>query len=98
MMSRSLAFLLAAVLASAAPLLSAQEQPLAAGENGVPVPKKTKHVQPTYPAEALAEGLRGIVILDLVIDTTGYVAAANVIRSVPGLDEAAIAAAKQWEF
>src|SRR5512143_966719 len=89
--------LLAGVLAGAPPLL-AQEQPLVVGEGGVPVPKKTKAVKPVYPAEALAQGLRGIVILDLLIDATGHVASTSVVRSVPGLDEAAIAAAKQWEY
>jgi len=81
----------------AAPLL-AQEEPLAAGSEGVPVPKKTKHVQPAYPQEALAQGVRGIVILDIVVDTQGKVESTGVVRSVPGLDEAAIAAARQWEY
>jgi len=62
------------------------------------VPKKTKHVQPVYPAEALAQGIRGIVILDIVVDVNGKVASTSVLRSVPGLDEAAIAAARQWEY
>ena len=62
------------------------------------MPKKTKHVQPVYPAEALAQGIRGIVILDVVIDAQGKVASTSVLRSVPGLDEAAIAAARQWEY
>ena len=82
---------------AAGPLL-AQEEPLTAGSDGVPVPKKTKHVQPVYPAEALAQGIRGIVILDIVIDAQGKVASTSVLRSVPGLDEAAIAAARQWEY
>ena len=97
---RSLAPILLALgvaVAGAAPLL-AQEEPLAAGSEGVPVPKKTKHVQPTYPQEALAQGVRGIVILDIVVDTQGKVESTNVVRSVPGLDEAAIAAARQWEY
>ena len=98
---RSLATALVALAALAftgrAPLL-AQEPPVAAGSEGVPVPKKTKHVQPTYPQEALAQGVRGIVILDLVLDAQGKVEATTVIRSVPGLDEAAIAAARQWEY
>ena len=98
---RSLATALVALAALAftgrAPLL-AQEAPVAAGSEGVPVPKKTKHVQPTYPQEALAQGVRGIVILDLVLDAQGKVEATTVIRSVPGLDEAAIAAARQWEY
>ena len=79
-------------------LLCAQEQPLAAGSDGVPVPKKKKHVQPIYPQEALAKGIRGIVILDLVIDSEGQVAEMHVIRSIPGLDEAALAAARQWRY
>ena len=89
--------LLAGVLVSGSPLL-AQEPPLVAGADGVPVPKKTKAVKPTYPPEALAQGLRGIVILDLLIDAQGKVASTSVVRSVPGLDEAAIAAARQWEY
>jgi TonB family protein len=91
--------LLALVFAlGAAALAPAQEEPLQAGGEGVPVPKKTKHVQPVYPAEALAQGIRGIVILDIVIDVRGKVASTSVLRSVPGLDEAAIAAARQWEY
>ncbi|MFI5169810.1 MAG: TonB family protein, partial [Vicinamibacterales bacterium] len=86
------------VACCAAGTLGAQEEPLTAGGEGVPVPKKTKHVQPVYPAEALAQGIRGIVILDVVIDAQGKVASTSVLRSVPGLDEAAIAAARQWEY
>ena len=97
---RSLApFLLAlGVSAAGAAPLFAQEEPLAAGSEGIPVPKKTKHVQPTYPQEALAQGVRGIVILDIVVDTQGKVETTSVVRSVPGLDEAAIAAARRWEY
>ena len=96
---RSLVLLLAALaVAAAAPLLLAQEEPLAAGSEGVPAPKRTKHVQPTYPREALAQGIRGIVILDIVLDAQGKVESTTVMRSVPGLDEAAIAAARQWEY
>jgi TonB family protein len=91
--------LVALVVAAGAPLLLAQEEPpLAAGSEGVPAPKRTKHVQPVYPQEALAQGIRGIVILDLVLDTQGKVESTAVLRSVPGLDEAAIAAARQWEY
>src|SRR6185436_6647614 len=91
--------LLALVFAlGAAALAPAQEEPLQAGGEGVPVPKKTKHVQPVYPPEALAQGIRGIVILDIVIDARGKVSSTSVLRSVPGLDEAAIAAARPWEY
>ena len=74
------------------------QQPLVAGSEGVPVPKRIKMVRPEYPAEAQARGLRGIVILDLTIDADGRVAAVDVIRSIPGLDEAAIAAVRKWEY
>lgn len=84
-------------LCTAGPL-RAQEEPLMAGSEGVPVPKKTRHVQPVYPAEALAQGIRGIVILEIVIDGQGKVASTSVLRSVPGLDEAAVGAARQWEY
>jgi TonB family protein len=88
----------ALAVAAAAPPLRAQEEPLVAGSEGVPAPKRTKHVQPNYPAEALAQGIRGIVILDIVLDVQGKVESTTVMRSVPGLDEAAIAAARQWEY
>jgi TonB family protein len=77
---------------------TAQEEPLLAGSEGVPVPKRTKMVKPAYPPEAQAKGIRGIVILDLTIDKNGKVVSVEVIRSIPGLDEAAVAAVKQWEY
>jgi TonB family protein len=96
---RSPALLLAVLAVAAAPLLRAQDEPpLVAGSEGVPAPKRTKHVQPSYPPEALAQGIRGIVILDIVVDARGKVESTTVMRSVPGLDEAAIAAARQWEY
>ena len=95
--ARPLVVALLVALCAAAPL-RAQEEVLTAGGEGVPVPKKTKHVQPAYPAEALAQGIRGIVILDIVIDGQGKVASTSVLRSVAGLDEAAITAARQWEY
>jgi TonB family protein len=83
------------------PSLGAQdtkEAPLQAGSEGVPVPKRTKTVPPQYPPEAQAAGIRGIVILELVVDPQGKVESVNVIRSVAGLDEAAAEAARQWEY
>jgi TonB family protein len=96
---RCLAPLLAAVaVAAAAPPLVAQDEPVTAGSEGVPAPKRTKHVQPVYPPEALAQGIRGIVILEIVLDKQGKVESTTVVRSVPGLDGAAVAAARQWEY
>ncbi len=97
-MARPLVVALLVALGGAAAPLHAQEEVLTAGGEGVPVPKKLKHVQPMYPPEALAQGIRGIVILDIVVDGRGKVASTSVLRSVAGLDEAAIAAARQWEY
>jgi TonB family protein len=76
----------------------AQDAPLQAGSEGVPVPKRSKTLPPQYPPEAQAQGIRGIVILELVVDAQGKVESVNVIRSVPGLDQAAVEAARQWEY
>lgn len=88
---------LALSLASAGGVLADDEAPKVAGTD-VPVPKRLKFVSPEYPAEAQARGLRGIVILDVIIDTKGTVSKVEVTRSVPPFDEAAVAAVKQWEY
>ena len=38
------------------------------------------------------------MIVEAIIDADGKVAAARVLRSIPLLDEAALAAVKQWKF
>ncbi len=74
------------------------DEPVVAGQNNVPAPKKTKTVLPEYPPEAQARGQRGIVIVELVIDTQGKVSSAQIIRSIPPFDEAALTAVRQWEY
>lgn len=64
----------------------------------VPVPARRKYVAPEYPAAAAAEGIRGIVILEVLIAEDGKVESTRVTRSIPGLDEAAMAAVKLWEY
>lgn len=93
---------LCATTASVPVVVSAQqapdeEPPKQAGAD-VPAPKRTKSVAPVYPPEAQAQGLRGIVILELVVDTEGRVASADVVRSVPPFDESALTAVRQWEY
>jgi protein TonB len=61
-------------------------------------PTKTKDVKPVYPAEARAAGVQGVVIIEALIDEQGKVTAARILRSVPGLDEAALDAVKGWVF
>lgn len=73
------------------------QEPKVAGTD-VPAPRRTKFVAPAYPADAQMRGLRGIVILELIVDENGKVASADVVRSVPPFDEAALSAARQWEY
>jgi TonB family protein len=64
----------------------------------IKAPKKTRDVRPIYPVEAQANRIQGVVIIEAVLDAGGKVAAARVLRSIPVLDEAALAAVRQWEF
>jgi TonB family protein len=92
--------LLAALLLSPRPGLPQdppQDAPKMAGVD-VPAPKRVKSVAPQYPPEAQAMGMRGIVILELVVGPDGKVVSARVTRSVPPFDDAALSAVRQWEY
>ena len=96
----------AAVLLARATAAQAPSPPAAAAAapevkvagRDVPPPKRTRFVSPVFPPEAQALGQRGIVILELLIDQAGKVASADVLRSVPPFDDAALLAARQWEY
>src|SRR5205085_4732534 len=45
-------------------------------------------VEVPYPAEAIAAGVQGVVIVEVTIDAVGNVSNANVVRSIPMLDDA----------
>ena len=72
-------------------------EPVRVGGNISP-PTKTRDVSPTYPEVARAARVQGVVILEATIGPTGAVTDVNVLRSVPLLDEAAIAAVRQWQY
>jgi protein TonB len=61
-------------------------------------PRKIHNQMPVYPPIALAAHVEGTVVIDAVISTTGAVQEARVVTSVPLLDEAALAAVRQWVF
>jgi len=77
--------------------LVASTKPLHIGGAMSP-PTKIHDVRPVYPAEAQAAGIQGVVILEALVDKTGHVASARVLRSVPLLDQAALDAVRQWEY
>jgi TonB family protein len=62
------------------------------------LPKLIKRVQPAYPKEARKSRISGIVVIEGTTDVNGKVVAARILKSVPGLDQAAIDAVKQWVY
>ena len=61
-------------------------------------PKKIADVAPVYPHIAQQVKIQGVVILEAIIGTDGRVDNVRVLRSIPMLDDAAIAAVKQWRY
>lgn len=61
-------------------------------------PKLVLQVAPVYPDLARQAELEGTVGLLIVVDEMGRVERAEVVQSVPGLDEAAVAAVLRWKF
>lgn len=58
-----------------------------------------KWAPPVYPADALSERVGGGTVIRIVVDETGAITAARVLRaSDPRLGEAALAAVKGWTF
>lgn len=61
-------------------------------------PRKIVDVKPVYPQAAQDAKISGMVIMEVIIDATGGVRDAKVLRSQPMLDQAALDAVKQWRF
>lgn len=78
-------------------MVSGAAAPVRVGGN-IKTPTKIRDVRPVYPPEAHAAGISGMVILEVVIDASGNVENAKVLRSIPMLDQAATDAVKQWQF
>jgi len=79
------------------PTYPAPAAPVRVGGN-IPPPTKIKDVRPIYPEDAQAARISGVVIVEATIDTEGHVGNAKILRTIPQLDEAALAAVRQWEF
>ena len=96
---RSMAAVLAVAMVVSGSVAAAQEQkpPVRVGGQ-VKAPTKIKDVRPIYPEEARAAGVAGVVILETAIGKDGAVIDVKVLRSVAGLDNAAIDAVRQWKY
>jgi protein TonB len=81
----------------ASPLPPSSKTSLRLGRD-VPPPKRTRAVDPAYPPDALRGGIAGLVAVEAVIGRDGKVRKVDVVKSVRGLDDAARAAVRQWEF
>ncbi len=57
-----------------------------------------RKVQPPYPAEAKAAGVSGAVQVAVTVDEQGNVSRAEAVGGQPLLRDAAIEAARQWQF
>jgi len=64
----------------------------------IAAPTKIKDVPPVYPPEALAARITGTVMIEAVIDPEGNVTNTKVLSGVPLLDDAALAAVRQWKY
>jgi TonB family protein len=71
-------------------------------DNGVyddeTLPEVLIRVAPKYPKQARKQRIEGTVLVKALVSTTGSVAVATIQQSVPGLDQAALDAIRQWAF
>jgi periplasmic protein TonB len=84
-------------LLAQAPQASPSTAPVRVG-GSVKAPTREKQVAPVYPAKARENRVQGIVILDVTIGTDGTVTDVNILRPIQELNDAAIAAVKQWRY
>jgi TonB family protein len=64
-------------------------------------PQIVKKVSPVYPEEAFKKGIEGVVLIEATSDEKGNVVSARVLPSKnpqPLLEEAALAAVRQWKY
>jgi TonB family protein len=64
----------------------------------VPKLQKTRDRAAALRYEAAEIGIRGVVVVDAVIDARGRVRDARIASSIPAHDNAALAAVKEWQF
>jgi periplasmic protein TonB len=65
---------------------------------GVERPRKIRHLDPVYPEIARNVRVQGTVVIDAIIGPDGRVTQATIRQSQPLLDQAALAAVRQWVY
>lgn len=61
-------------------------------------PRILKQTKPVYPRRPFQDGVQGTVEIEFVVDETGKVSRTRVVKSITGLDEAALTCVLQWRF
>ena len=64
----------------------------------ITAPALVSRVEPKYPPLAVRAQVEGVVILEAVVDRQGRVEQVEILRSIPLLDAAAVAAVRQWRY
>jgi protein TonB len=65
----------------------------------VKAPVVIRRVQPVYPKLAITARMNGTVIVECIIDKSGRVREAHVVRSTSTMfDQSALEAVQQWQF
>jgi len=91
-----------ACLAVAMPLAALQPDDKvhsAKQDKSVTLPKVIHKVEPTYTEAAREAKISGTVTLSVIVEKDGTASNMKIVKSLdPGLDQAAIAAVRQWKF
>ena len=75
----------------------AKEEPTRVTEDVTP-PKALAMQAPSYPAEAKAAGIEGIVVVQYTVTETGEVEEVEAVRGPPELTAVCVAAVQSWRF
>ena len=73
-------------------------QPVVAASDPVIAAKAMRRVDPVYPAFAKSVNVSGSVVVEVTIDEQGKVVKADAVAGPGPLRQAAVDAAKHWEF
>jgi protein TonB len=65
---------------------------------GIQTPALLHRVAPVYPDLAVRAHVEGVVILEAIVDRDGHIEDVRVLRSMPLLNAAALAAVRQWRY
>jgi protein TonB len=61
-------------------------------------PRVLVQTKPLYPDAAYRQKLEGTVLVEFLVNEQGRVSHAEIRGSLPGLDEAALACVRNWQF